>query len=328
MIEEDNIINPTFHLIKSRKPLFSDEYMEYRNKWRQYPNNFIVSDFPLHVDIELNTTCNLRCPMCFQTTGKIPQMEMGFKIYSKVIREGGREGVYSVKLNYRGEPLCSTHLLDTILWAKQQKVLDVMLNTNGTLLNIEFAKGFIDCGLDLIVITIDGITQKVYEKIRVGGKLNDVVKNVVALQTLKKLRKAKKPIVRVQFVEQEGNKHQKQAFINYWRDIADEVSVVDLKDTLGVNEDLTPLPDWWCASLWQRLFVLADGDVVPCCRALKDGHEKMFVLGNVKHKSLKRMWHSKKMEILRTNHRSGNSHLVKMCQICGVRKEVIKQNGR
>ena len=29
----------------------------------------------------------------------------------------------------------------------------------------------------------------------------------------------------------------------------------------------TPLEDWACAQLWQRLLVLSDGDVLPCCRA-------------------------------------------------------------
>jgi len=327
-MEDDLIINPTFHLIKSRDEIYDDKYMEYRNKWEQYPKNFIVSDFPIHLDIELNTTCNLKCPMCFQTTGLVPQIEMSKLVRDLIMSEIERErGGYSIKLNYRGEPLCSTHLLEAICIAKSKGILEVMINTNGTLMNIEFAKGFIENGLDLVIITVDGMTQDVYGKIRVGGKLSDVIKNVVALQTLKKLKKAKKPLVRIQTVIQEGNKHQIEEIKRYWLEIADEVSIVDIKDTSGQEVDDTPLPEWWCAQLWQRLFILADGDVVPCCRALIDGHKKLYVLGNVKHESLKRMWQGPKMRLLRENHKSGHSHLVRMCQRCGIRKEVIKQNG-
>ena len=101
---------------------------------------------------------------------------------------------------------------------------------------------------------------------------------------MKALKQVKKPIIRLQIVKQQENEHEIEAFIEKWREYADEVSIVDYKDTSGTEVDTTPLPEWWCAQLWQRLFVLADGDVVPCCRAVAEGTKKLFVLGNIKKK--------------------------------------------
>ncbi|KKK74980.1 hypothetical protein LCGC14_2878340, partial [marine sediment metagenome] len=72
---------------------------------------------------------------------------------------------------------------------------------------------------------------------------------------------------------------------------------------------------------------LADGDVIPCCRGVSEGMHKLMVVGNVHKTPLKYIWKSKKMTILRNLHRAGNSHASRMCRVCGLRKEVIRQNG-
>ena len=41
------------------------EYKDYRSKWISHPKNKFVSDYPLLVDIELSSICNLKCPMCY-----------------------------------------------------------------------------------------------------------------------------------------------------------------------------------------------------------------------------------------------------------------------
>ena len=41
------------------------EYLEYRKNWELYPKNLFVSDYPLLIDLELASICNLKCPMCY-----------------------------------------------------------------------------------------------------------------------------------------------------------------------------------------------------------------------------------------------------------------------
>ena len=38
-------------------------YLEYRRRWMENPRNFVVEDFPIHLDIEATNRCNLK--MCF-----------------------------------------------------------------------------------------------------------------------------------------------------------------------------------------------------------------------------------------------------------------------
>lgn len=325
-----SIIDPTFELLKSRDlrySLYKKKYFDYRYKWVHNPSNFIVEDFPLHLDIELNTTCNLRCSMCFQSTHIIPPQEMDLKMVRDIIKQAGKLGVFSMKFNYRGEPLLYDNLCKVISYAKSKRIIETMINTNGTLLLPEKMYDLVNSGLDLLIVTVDGTTKEVYENIRRGADFETVLTNIMLLQSYKQLKGVNKPILRVQIVKQKKNNHQVMDFINHWRDIADEVSVVDLKDVEGDCENSTELPDWWCSQLWQRLFILADGDVVPCCRGVSGGIKKEVVLGNVKETLIKEIWNSTKLNAMRNVHKYRKSHTLAMCRRCGIRKEVIIQNG-
>ena len=68
------------------------------------------------------------------------------------------------------------------------------------------------------------------------------------------------------------------------------------------------------------LSVAANGDIVPCCSALKGGNELLEVLGNIKDMTIEQAWHSPRMKVLREWHTVGMSAGARMCRLCGVRK--------
>ena len=43
------------------------DYNDYREKWSDAINAKFLSDFPLHIDIELTSDCNLKREMCWQS---------------------------------------------------------------------------------------------------------------------------------------------------------------------------------------------------------------------------------------------------------------------
>ena len=43
---------------------WEQEYREYRRLWEDLPKNRAVRDYPLLVDLETVSRCNLKCPMC------------------------------------------------------------------------------------------------------------------------------------------------------------------------------------------------------------------------------------------------------------------------
>lgn len=200
-----------------------------------------------------------------------------------------------------------------------------MFNTNATLLDEQRAKNLIEAGLDKIICSVDGYTKEVYERLRVGAKFETVLNNIKYLQFLKKKMRSPKPIVRVQMLDNPINHHWLKEYLRFWGRIADQVGVEDALDWRDKEEDATALPNFACAQLWQRLLVLADGDILPCCGAMLRGTEKLEVLGNVKDIGISQAWQSDKLNKFRKLHKRGESHKIKMCRFCSLRKFMVEQ---
>ena len=85
---------------------WESEYTEYRKKWSELAQNQIISDYPLLVDLELASVCNLRCPMCYTITdefkNQINAKLMNWNLYTKIIDEIGGK-VPAIRLSLRGE---------------------------------------------------------------------------------------------------------------------------------------------------------------------------------------------------------------------------------
>jgi radical SAM protein with 4Fe4S-binding SPASM domain len=126
-------------------------------------------------------------------------------------------------------------------------------------------------------------------------------------------------------VDTPRNHYQIPKYLEFWSKIADEIAVEDMLDWKVEEEDETPLPDFACAQLWQRLIVLVDGDVLPCCRAMWGGNEKLEVLGNAKKEILSDIWKGSRLRELRRLHKNGESHKIRMCRLCGMRAKLREE---
>ena len=89
----------------------------------------------------------------------------------------------------------------------------IWLHTNGQMLNEKNSKRLIENGLKKLNISIDAVTKETYEKLRVGGSYEKLLKNVETFLKLKKQYNAKYLRVRVSFVEQKENFHEKKVFL-------------------------------------------------------------------------------------------------------------------
>lgn len=263
-------VDPTYNEVKTSKRKLDKKYLEYRRRWKENPKNYIVGDFPIHLDLEGNTVCNLKCFMCFQSyDAPQPAIFMNMDLFKKIIDEGTEKDLCSVKTQYRGEPLLNPNMIEMVRYAKEKGMIEVMFNTNANLLTEEKSRELIKAGLDKLICSVDGCTKKVYESVRIGGNFDTVVKNIETMQRLKKEMGSKKPVVRVQMVDTPRNHHQINDYIKFWGKIADDVAIENMLDWNAKEEDHRPLKEFACAQLWQRLLITADGDVLPCCRAMR-----------------------------------------------------------
>lgn len=317
------VISPdsNFHTISGKSVVERDDiiYQEYRRKWRDWPNQYIVGDFPLHLDIEPTNVCNLRCPFCATTHNKYKRGFMQEKTWKKILDESGENGLYSLKFTYRGEPLLHKDLPRMVAYAKNVGVMDVYFNTNAVLLDEVMIRKLIDAGLDRISISFEGTDKGTYEKYRVGSDFQKVVNNIERLQEIKKELGLDTPLIRIQTVLIPEMYGKEKDYAEFWTPRVDEVAYLDMKDEAGNPDHRGLIYDWACHMLWQRMTITWDGTILPC---VHDIYEWMK-FGNIAETTIKSAWNSVQENGYRNLHKEGNSHTIASCDRCPLRENEI-----
>ena len=316
-----------YHEVKKFEPHSfetSPAYVEYRRKWNNNPKNHVVERFPIHMDIESTSVCNLRCVTCFQAYETIPSGYMKLELFRKIIDEGAEKGLRSMKLNYRGEPMLHPKLPEMVKYAKDKGIMEVMFNSNCTFLTEKMANDLIDAGLDKIICSVDGHTKEVYDKIRVGGEFTKVIENIKMLQRIKKERGSIRPITRVQMVDSPASHSQVQGFLDFWSGVVDRVAITEMCDWTNKNlKTVMVSKQFDCPKLYQRMSVWYNGLVTVC-----DGnYYGKLIAGDLNVQTVEDVWNGPIIKKMRDSHASGNSHKVRICAECGYRKTVIKKQG-
>ena len=107
----------------------------------------------------------------------------------KLIDQASKLGIPSMKFNWRGEPLLNPKL-PQIITTKKKGILETIINTNATKLDVKTSEEIIKSGLDIMIYSFDGGTKETYEKMRPGrfGKNNfdDIYKNILNFSKIRK----------------------------------------------------------------------------------------------------------------------------------------------
>ena len=136
--------------------------------------------------VETVLACNLACPECVigmdsvERTKKIMKMDE-FEIISEKIAPYAKH----VYLHKWGEPLMNKNIVKMITLVS--KYAHPHLSTNGILIDQKKAEQIITSGLGTMIISIDGMSQEIYEKYRVKGKVDKVIENIKMLNEINKL---------------------------------------------------------------------------------------------------------------------------------------------
>jgi MoaA/NifB/PqqE/SkfB family radical SAM enzyme len=288
-----------------------EAYTEYRRKWNECPRQRVLNEFPLHLDIESTNACNLRCIMCGRNfmTEKIGYMD--WELFKKIIDEGARYRLPSIKLNYRGEPLLHTGLAQMVAYAKRSGVLEVQFNTNGLTLDAAKIENLLDAGVDRMIFSFDGATRETYEKIRRGSSYDKVVNNIKALVMARNRRGLRKPSVRVQMVKMRENEREVEAFIKMWLPVANRVAMSTRREPTGKEGEAKHFA---CPQIWQRMMIAWDGEVRMCCGDWLGE----IVLGNARESTIYDLWHGEKVSEVRKLHAEGRFNEIPVCSRCEV----------
>ncbi len=294
----------------------------------------------MSVSVEPANQCNLSCREC--PVGKhkfaIKKLNMSFDLYKKIIDELSNY-IVNITFYFQGEPFINPLIYKMISCASDKNIYSV-ISTNGHYFTEKNVTKLFQSKLKRLIISLDGTTQEVYEKYRVGGSLSEVIRGAKLLVAEKKRGKHKYPKIIFQFLLTAENEHQ----VNDAKKLAKHVGVdkIVLKTAQIYNFEngnaLIPKNDKFsrykkmpngkyriksklrnrCWRLWTNPVITASGDVLPCCF---DKGAK-YKMGNINNNSFKEIWYSEKY----TNFRKKVFSNRKNIDICGNCTEGLKLN--
>ena len=217
--------------------------------------------------IEVNSACNLNCPICFANAGIGFSLTMN-QVETMLDRFVEIEGDPEVVQFSGGEPTIHPQLLEMVQAAKDRGIRQVMVNTNGVRLARD-DKFLSDLAIldPVIYLQFDGLRQETYQVIRGEDLLG------LKLQALERLYKAGMSVALVAAIEHGVNLDEVGAIVEFGLQHPAVRGVVLQPVThVGRHIDFDPMqrvtiPDVIHGIVDQThgQFVLEDFVPVPCC---------------------------------------------------------------
>jgi len=164
--------------------------------------------------------------------------------------------------------------------------------TNGLPLTETTADRLLDAGLDMLRFSVDGVTEEVYQKNRVGGQFERVYRNMKMMGDKAGARRS--PIrLEWQMIAMRNNEHE----IERAREMSRDIGLNFFVKTFAVTDpESVPLNRQYqrklhikpCLDIYRAIFVYYNGDVVPCCYDI----EGKAIVGNLGRQTLTEVWNS------------------------------------
>ncbi len=235
-----------------------------------------VKGFPYIVQIEPTNICQLKCPTCPTGLGKNPDPvgKMALEDFKKIIDQM-KEHLYEILLFGFGEPLLHKDIYKMIRYAVENSIR-TNLSTNLCDFKQKDVDKLINSGLELLVVSLDGLTQETYRKYRVKGDVEKVKQNIERIMKRKKELKKSNPVIQIQFIIMDHNQHEIEEAKEFsQRNGVEEFILKDFGPkyipSVGENgnakEKARHLRDelYMCRKLWTESYISWNGDVRPCC---------------------------------------------------------------
>ncbi|MDR1658160.1 MAG: radical SAM protein [Deltaproteobacteria bacterium] len=282
---------------------------------------------PIHLDVDVTTVCQLRCPMC--PAGRPEDNHFpGFgifmdkKIFMEALKQAQSFGLKSLRLGMTGEPLLIESIDQWVAAAADYGLLDISLITNGQLLTYEKSLKLIKAGLTRLMISVDAATSETYAKVRPKGDFERLEKNIRDFWRAKSALASPLPLLRLSFVITKQNAGEMGLFREKFSQQADYLTFQNYLDIMGdhgqtkvqgTGQSLSgrlddsasgppksspePASGGTCLDPLTRLAIMADGGLFPCC----SDFGRLAPLGWFPKNSLLEVWNSPEAQNLTHN---------------------------
>jgi len=281
------------------------DYFFNRLAWNLAPTYRIVTPFPLHVDLESASTCNMRCPMCYrdmlESTG-----QMDVELFRKLVDECAANDLFSIRLSWRGETLTHPNITDMIAYAAK-RIPNVSFLTNAFYIDERICDCLIQHQVSYVAVSFDGIGD-MYEAIRAPAKFADSMQRLRLLRDKRNAAQSLRPQIRTCTIWP-AIRHDPEAYQHAMGRIADYM----VKNPyINFKGEMTLKQDFICQYPWERIVIGWDG-TGQCCTGWNAGD---IALGNAEEVSIREMWHSAKLQEVRHTHQEGRRLEIGSCRDC------------
>ncbi len=291
----------------------------------------IVWAYPMAISVEPTTACNLECPACPSGLREFtrPTGNMKDETFEKIIFSLHK---YLLHINFyfQGEPLIHPKIFNWIKTASKHKIY-TLISTNAHFLSEENSEQIIHSGLHKLIISMDGMSQKVYEQYRVKGNVNKVLEGIQSIVKTKNKYQSLTPIIILQWIAFEHNMDELSTFIEFCKDhklkyqikTAQVYNTAQLKKLVPknqkyarylLNEDELKLKNHLCNHcwrMWASCVFTQDGMIVPCCF----DKDAKYEMGSIKEKTFHSIWTSHEYNIFRRKILQSR-HSIDICNNC------------
>ena len=274
-------------------------------KQEEKEQKLILKSKPYHIEIEPTNICNLHCPLC--STGIDAKTRtkgtMTLEKFTKLIDEI-KDTTLQIALQDWGEPTMVKNIPKMIQYAANNGIFTYLSSNFSVQYSDSYLEDFIKSGLGRLVTDVDGTTQEVYEKYRVGGNLALVLNNIERAVKIKKENNLKYPLIQARMLVTKQNEHQIDEFKKLAKDLGvDEIETgkIQLNPNTAAEEwlpeDKNHVYDTYlgenrtsqCHWPWSGLVINWNGGVASC--AIVDDPSSDF--GNVFEDGVFKVWNNK-----------------------------------
>lgn len=283
---------------------------------------------PLSLQIELASACNFKCKFCIHgnddllRNGKYKSGIMTYDLFTKLVDDlkNFENPIKFISLQSRGESFLNPRLADMIKYLKESKVTkEIGINTNASLLHPELNLQIIEAGLDVIRISIEGVSEAAYKDVA-GVDINykQMIENITHLYEHRN-----KCHVYIKIIDCGMTAQEKDKFYADYGNICDTISIENPVDAwqdadLNAIEFKTerynvPVSECVvCPRIFFACVIHFDGTVIAC----DHDWSEQYILGDVNRDSIVDIWNGEKLNALRRKHLLKQSSEIDRCKSC------------
>lgn len=293
----------------------------------------IPLETPFVLHMELTNVCNLKCKFCSEQNDDLMRklgVQRGFmrrEIFESVIDnlKTFPRKLKRLYLYQGGESLLHKEAISFIQYAKQAQVAEqLVLFTNGTLLTEELGTALAHSGLDLIQISVEGVSSEQYEA--VAGKRIDYDKFLSGIENLYQ-QKPSSCELHAKILDCGLSKADKEKFHRDFSAISDQHYIEYLLDscpadvmdtTFGFGSSTTQeggvlSEKLVCTQPFYVSVVYYDGTVGGCSCG---DWRRAIHLGNVSEEPFYQIWNGEKHRLFCKTQLEGNRKKYRSCNDC------------